>query len=77
VALEMPFLQQGRTVRGCVQGDAPADDFLPVLFEHFRAGRMPVERLITYYDFAEVNRAVADVVKGSTIKAVLRIGSDL
>jgi aryl-alcohol dehydrogenase len=77
VALEMPFLQQGRTVRGCVQGDAPGDDFLPVLFEHFRAGSLPVERLITYYDFAEVNRAVSDVVKGSTIKAVLRIGSDL
>ena len=77
VALEMPFLQQGRTVRGCIQGDASGDDFLPVLFEHFRAGRMPVERLITFYDFAEVNRAVADAVKGSTIKAVLRIGSDL
>jgi aryl-alcohol dehydrogenase len=73
VALEMPFLQQGRTVRGCIQGDAPADAFIPLLFEHWRAGRMPVERLITYYDFAEVNRAVADSLSGKTVKAVLRI----
>lgn len=73
VALEMPFLQQGRSVRGCIQGDAPADVFLPALFEHWRAGRMPVERLITYYDFAEVNQAVADSLSGKTVKAVLRI----
>jgi aryl-alcohol dehydrogenase len=73
VALEMPLLQQGRTVRGCIQGDAPGDVFLPLLFEHWRAGRMPVERLITYYDFAEVNRAVADSLSGKTVKAVLRI----
>jgi aryl-alcohol dehydrogenase len=73
VALEMPFLQQGRAVRGCIQGDAPGDAFIPVLFEHWRAGRMPVERLITYYDFAEINRAVADSLSGKTVKAVLRI----
>lgn len=77
VALEMPFLQQGRTLRGCIQGDAPADTFLPALFEHYRAGRMPVDRLITEYEFAEVNRAVADSVAGRTVKPVLRIGSDL
>jgi aryl-alcohol dehydrogenase len=77
VALEMPFLQQGRTVRGCIQGDAPGDAFFPVLFAHHRAGRLPVEKLIRRYAFAEVNQAVADSVSGKTIKAVLRIGSPL
>jgi aryl-alcohol dehydrogenase len=73
VALEMPFLQQGRTVRGCIQGDAPGDVFIPALFEHWRAGRMPVERLITYYEFGEVNRAVADSLSGKAVKPVLRL----
>jgi aryl-alcohol dehydrogenase len=72
-AIEMPFLQQGRTVRGCIQGDAPGDAFLPQLFEHWRAGRMPVERLITEYEFADVNRAVADSLNGKTVKPVLRL----
>ena len=71
--LEMTQIQHGRTLRGCVQGDAPAEVFLPRLFEHWRAGRMPVERLITYYAFAEVNRAVADSLSGRTVKPVLRI----
>ena len=73
VAFEMPFLQQGRTVRGCIQGDAPGDAFIPQLFDHWRAGRMRVERLITYYELGEVNRAVADSLSGKVVKPVLRI----
>ena len=73
VALEMPFLQQGRTVRGCIQGDARPDTFIPQLFAHYLGGRMPVERLITYYPFAEVNRAIAHSLSGKTVKPVLRI----
>jgi aryl-alcohol dehydrogenase len=60
-------------VRGCIQGDAPPGEFFPSLFEHWRAGRLPVERLIAYYDLAEVNRAVADSLSGKTVKPVLRI----
>jgi aryl-alcohol dehydrogenase len=73
VPIEMPFLQQGRTVRGCIQGDAPGDAFLPKLFDHWRSGRMPVERLITHYEFGEVNRAVADSLSGKAVKPVLRL----
>ena len=71
--IEMAQLQQGRTVRGCIQGEAPPDTFVPALFEHVRAGKLPVEQLIAYYDFAEVNRAVADSLSGKTVKPVLRI----
>jgi aryl-alcohol dehydrogenase len=71
--LEMTQLQQGRTLRGCIQGDAPPAEFIPLLFELWRSGRLPVERLIGYYDFADVNRAVADSLSGKTVKPVLRI----
>jgi len=72
-ALEMVQIQHGRTLRGCVQGDAPPDEFIPRLFEHFRAGTMPVQRLITSYEFGDINRAVEDLLGGRTVKAVLRI----
>ena len=73
---ELAHIQQGRTLRGCIQGDAPPDAFLPALFAHWRAGRLPVERLTVVYDFADINRAVADSLSGRTVKAVLRIGTD-
>jgi aryl-alcohol dehydrogenase len=71
--LEMAQLQHGRTLRGCIQGDAPPAEFFPLLFEFWRGGRLPLERLIGYYDFADVNRAVADSLSGKTVKPVLRI----
>jgi aryl-alcohol dehydrogenase len=37
------------------------------------AGRFPVDRLVTFYDFAEINQAAADAVDGKTIKPVLRM----
>jgi aryl-alcohol dehydrogenase len=71
--LEMAQLQHGRTLRGCIQGDAPPAEFFPLLFELWRSGRLPLERLIAYYDFADVNRAVADSLSGKTVKPVLQI----
>ena len=75
VPLEMAVLQWGRTVRGCIQGDAVGDEFIPRLIDYYREGRMPVDRLVSTYPFAEINRAVEDSVAGRTIKAVLRIGA--
>jgi aryl-alcohol dehydrogenase len=71
--LEMTHLQHGRTLRGCIQGDAPAATFFPQLFVYWREGRLPVEKLIRDYAFAEVNRAIADSLSGQTVKPVLQI----
>ncbi|HWZ67908.1 MAG TPA: hypothetical protein VNW89_08775 [Stellaceae bacterium] len=35
------------------------------------AGRMPLDRLITRYDFADINRAAAGATSGAAIKPVL------
>jgi len=73
VALEMPFVQNGREVRGVIQGDSVPQEFIPVLVDHILAGRFPVERLITFYPLADINRAAAESASGKTIKPVLRM----
>ncbi len=73
VSFEMPFLQQGRVVRGVIQGDSVPQEFIPLLADHIMAGRFPIERMITTYDLADINRAAADSVSGATIKPVLRM----
>ena len=72
-ALEMAQLQQGRTLRGCIQGDAPPQVFFPRLFSEWAAGRLPVERLVAFYGLGDLNRAVADAESGRVVKPVLRI----
>ena len=72
-SLEMPFLQNGRTLRGVIQGWSRPETFLPRLVDLMMSGQLPVERMMTFYDLAEINRAAADAIAGTTIKAVLRM----
>jgi Zn-dependent alcohol dehydrogenase len=65
----MPWLQGGRIMRGVMQRDSRPRDFIPRLVDLFMAGRMPLDRLITRYDLAVVNRAAADATSGAAIKA--------
>jgi aryl-alcohol dehydrogenase len=73
VSFEMPVLQGGRTVRGVIQGDSRPRAFIPQLVDLFMAGRFPLDRLITEYRFADINRAAEDATSGDTIKPVLRL----
>ncbi len=72
VSLDMITLLNGRTVKGIVEGDSVPDVFIPQLIELYRQGRFPFDRLITFYSFDEINKAVEDSEKGKVIKAVVR-----
>jgi len=73
VSFEMSTLQAGRTVRGVIQGDSRPEQFIPYLVDLFVAGRFPIDRLVTFYELAAINQAVADAISGTTIKPVLRM----
>lgn len=72
VALNMDLIMNGRTVKGILGGDAIPDLFIPRLIDLYRQGRFPFDRLITFYPFDEINRAVQDMAQGRVIKPVLR-----
>ena len=67
----MPMLQGGRTIRGVIQGDSRPREFIPQLVDLFMDGQFPLDRLVTRYDFADINHAAADATSGATIKPVL------
>jgi aryl-alcohol dehydrogenase len=70
---EMPFLQQGRTVRGVVQGESLPKDFIPRLVDLVVAGKFPIQRMIKFYDLDDINLAAQESSSGITIKPVLRM----
>ena len=72
-SFEMPFLQQGRSVRGVVQGDSVPKEFIPKLVDLVVEGKFPIEKMITFYELADINRAAAESSAGKTIKPVLRM----
>jgi aryl-alcohol dehydrogenase len=63
----------GRKTLGIIQGDAVPQQFIPKLIKLYLAGKFPFDRLVKFYDFRDINRAIADSKSGDTIKPVLRI----
>ncbi|MFD0599507.1 zinc-binding dehydrogenase [Catellatospora coxensis] len=63
----------GKTVSGIVQGDAVPQLFIPRLVELFASGRFPVDRLIRFYDFDDIEAAFAAAASGEAVKPVLRM----
>jgi len=66
-------LPEGRRTLGIIEGDAVPQRFIPELIALYRAGQFPFDRLVKFYDFSEINQAIADAKRGDTIKPVLRI----
>jgi aryl-alcohol dehydrogenase len=72
VSLDMDLIMNGRTVKGILGGDAVADLFIPKLVELYKQGRFPIDRMITYYPFDDINQAMKDMAEGRVVKPVLR-----
>jgi len=60
-----------RTVKGVVEGDSVPGVLIPQLVELYLSGRFPIDKLVTKYDFDEINKAAGDSVSGRVIKPVL------
>jgi aryl-alcohol dehydrogenase len=69
-------LPQERKTVAIIQGDAVPQRFIPMLIALYRAGKFPFNRLVKFYDFSQINRAMADSAQGKTIKPVLRISEN-
>ncbi len=67
-------LPGGKKTLSVIQGDAVPQRFIPRLIRLYRAGQFPFDRLVKFYDFHDINKAIRDSRKGGTIKPVLRIG---
>lgn len=65
------MLAGGRQLRGILGGDANPQTFLPLLGEYWRQGKLPFDRMLEFYPFAEIERAWSDAQSGAAIKPVL------
>tara|TARA_B100000780_G_scaffold265869_1_gene221639 strand:+ start:23 stop:793 length:771 start_codon:yes stop_codon:yes gene_type:complete len=63
----------GKSITYGIEGDSIPDLFIPRLIRLYKKGLFPFDKMIKIYHFDEINQAVEDSEKGSTIKAVLRI----
>ena len=62
---------RGLRIVGTNQGDAVPRVFIPQLIELYRRGRLPVDKIVTCFQLADINRAAEASLNGSVIKPVL------
>jgi aryl-alcohol dehydrogenase len=62
----------GRTIRGIILGDTNPEEFLPKLIELHALGRFPLEKLVTFYPFKDINRAIEESLNGKCVKPIVR-----
>jgi aryl-alcohol dehydrogenase len=75
-ALDVPWaglLLQGQAVRGFVEGNSIPDIFIPRLCDLYAQGRFPFDKIVRFYPFAEINRAIDDQRNGVSIKPILEV----
>jgi len=62
-----------KTVMGITEGDADPHVFIPQMVDYYLEGRLPLDLMVKYYDFSEMNQAVKDSESGVTVKPILRM----
>ena len=63
----------GRMLKGVLEGSSDPQRFIPELMRLHRAGRLPYDRFVSFYDFGELPRALDAAAAGTAIKPVLRM----
>lgn len=67
------LVASSRRIIGVLMGDAIPQTSIPQLIEYHARGLFPIEKLVKFYDFKDINQAREDSASGATIKPVLII----
>ena len=65
------FLPKGIKAVRVIGGDSVPQNFIPRLIKLYQLGKFPFDRLLKYYDFKDINKAMKDSLSGRIIKPVL------
>jgi aryl-alcohol dehydrogenase len=72
--LSLPaFLGKGQVIRGVVEGESTPQHFIPELVDLVVSGRFPLEKIVKYYDFPQIEQALADQRALRTVKPIIRM----
>ncbi|MDR2672291.1 MAG: NAD(P)-dependent alcohol dehydrogenase [Coriobacteriales bacterium] len=62
-----------RRIVGVMEGASNPKLFIPLLLDYYKAGLLPLDRIITTYPFEDIEQAFVDSQEGNVIKAVLKM----
>jgi aryl-alcohol dehydrogenase len=69
----MTLIGKGISVSGVRMGASIPKIFIPRLVDLYMEGRFPLQKIVRFYPFKEINQALADQEFGRTVKPILRL----
>ncbi|EKG09846.1 Alcohol dehydrogenase superfamily zinc-containing [Macrophomina phaseolina MS6] len=66
-----PFMVAGKQYIGAVEGDVVPAKYVLQMIEWYRAGKFPVDKLVKFYKADDWQKAIDDMHRGHTVKAVI------
>lgn len=73
INVQEELMGEGKSLIGIVEGDAIPKLFIPKILQYYKEGRFPLDKIITYFDFEDINKAVEASHGTDVIKAVLKM----
>lgn len=67
------LMAEGKSMIGVIEGDSVPRVFIPQLVAFYKAGKFPFDKLVGFYDFADIAKAFDDSASGKTVKPILRL----
>lgn len=67
------MLYRNLKASSCAEGNSNTKEFIPQILKYYKEGRFPLDKLVTYYDFNELEKAIDDMSTGKCVKPVLRV----
>ena len=61
----------GKTIMGICEGNSVPGTFIPRLIDLHAQGKFPFDKLVKYYRFSEINKAVDESMSGEVLKPIL------
>ena len=71
IALEPLIMNPSVSLIGATEGCSAPQVFIPKLVQFYKEGRLPVDKLVKFYPFENIEEAFEDSHKGITIKPIL------
>lgn len=71
LSVDVKYLMRGRRLVGVTEGASNPSEFIPEMVQLYRDGNLPIEELIEFYKFEDIEIAATDALSGATIKPVL------
>ncbi len=63
------LMGEAKSLLGVVEGDSVPQVFIPALLRYYKSGQFPIDKLVTYYEFKDIQKAFTDAHKN--VKSVL------